>query len=140
MWEMIKRYFRHGLELTGHNGKNGSWPSYTLDESGLSEVSANGPGRKYLWSEVQHVGILTTADGPFSEDIFFIIKTDSQDICITDEQATRINLFDGFHHLPGFDYEQAAAAMCSTSEASFPCWDRSWGAGTATTLDSPRAH
>jgi hypothetical protein len=104
-------------------------PEYSVDEFGFTEVSPKGEGKTISWSEVQHVGILTTSDGPWFEDVFFIIKTDRGDICLPNGKAMEIQLFEHFKALPGFEYEQVIKAMGCAVDNSFPCWDRSWGMG-----------
>ncbi len=94
---------------------------YAVDALGIREVEG---GRQYLWLDVNHVSILTTSDGPFAEDLYFVIKTDSATIIIDHTQASEIKLFDQFAQLPGFSYEQTILAMGSTNDAVFVCFER----------------
>ena len=130
MWKMLKELFQQSWDSNRDTGIHDGWSEYAVDESGLSELSQNGDGRKYPWTAVKHIGILTTSDGPWCEDVFFIIKTDLGDICITHAEAQKTRLLEQFKVLPGFNYGQVVSAMASTSEASFACWDRSWSLQT----------
>lgn len=100
---------------------------YRADHAGLYEISDDAEGANYLWSDVYHVAILTTSDGPFLEDVFFIIRTDTGDIVISHSDAVAMQLLEYFKVFAEFDWGKVVEAMGSTSEASFACWDRSWG-------------
>ena len=118
MLEYFKRFF--AILFHSPLPSDSSVMSYQLSPAGI----VSGDGVEYLWSEVNHVSILTTSDGPFCEDVFFVIKTDKGTICIDQSQATDIKLFEQFARLKGFSYEQTILAMGCTDDAVFPCWER----------------
>jgi predicted metal-dependent HD superfamily phosphohydrolase len=76
------------------------------------------------WPDIVAVGIRTTADGPFAEDVFWQF--------VLAERCFEIpgQCIDGpaFHelcaHLPGVDHEKVIRAMGSTSERIFRIWHR----------------
>lgn len=99
---------------------------YTVDAEGFTQISGDDAGQIFRWNDVQHVGIITTSDGPFFDDVFFIIQFANKNICLTSFQAEDMKLMDYFNILPGFRYESAIEAMGSVNNASFHCWDVSW--------------
>lgn len=129
MWEFLKRWF---ALLTGAQN-SGKWPKYAVDDSGFTEISSTSDGivKRHLWSDVLHVGVITTEDGPFFYDVFFVIKTRTGDLCITSEDAEEIDLLKQFERLPGFQWEKVVEAMGSTNDATFPCWDSGWTSNAA---------
>ncbi len=129
MWEFLKRWF----ELLRGAQNSSKWPQYLVDDSGFTEILPPGDevAKTHLWSDVLHVGVITTEDGPFFDDVFFVIKTRTGDLCITSEDAQEINLLQQFQRLPGFQWEKVVEAMGSVSDATFPCWDSSWTSNAA---------
>lgn len=95
-----------------------------VDDSGFRVTSSDGETRDYPWAAVNHVGILTTSDGPLCEDVYFVVKTDVGAICITHSDATQMDLLQYFDRLDGFKWDKVVEAMCCCVDASFPCWDR----------------
>ena len=57
MWSFLSRIFNLGPVPS-------RMPFYSIDESGIREIAL--VDKKHLWSDVLHVGIVTTEDGPFS--------------------------------------------------------------------------
>ena len=76
------------------------------------------------WPDVVAVGIRTTADGPFVEDVFwqFLLR----DRCIEVPGSWMDNAgFDELRgHLPGLDWAKVTRAMGSTVERVFRVWHR----------------
>lgn len=76
------------------------------------------------WPEVSAVGIRTTADGPFEEDVFWLFVTPRG----TAEVPGRFideAVLDGVRaHLPGFAWEKMIAASMSTDERLWRAWHR----------------
>ncbi|CAN5626964.1 hypothetical protein BH10CYA1_BH10CYA1_43010 [soil metagenome] len=128
MWKFIKGLFEDFTGDTNGAPDDKQWIKYSVDDSGFTEVLPNGStnGKKHLWSDVLHVGVLTTDDGPWIDDVFFVIKTRTGDICIPSEDAQVMNLLQKFERLPGFQWEQVVEAMGSVNDQSFACWDISW--------------
>ena len=78
------------------------------------------------WSDVVEVAIVTTSDGPFVEDVFYILSISENDVCVVPhETAERVNLLPELHaRFPGLDDEKVIAAMGSTSDNRFVLWTR----------------
>jgi predicted metal-dependent HD superfamily phosphohydrolase len=80
------------------------------------------------WGEVTATGIRTTADGPFSEDVFWQLQVGDRVIEIPGALVEDAELRIIGDKLPGLDWNQVARAMGSTDERVFSLWD----------VDSPR--
>jgi|LakMenE18May11ns_1017448.scaffolds.fasta_scaffold9628537_2 hypothetical protein len=125
MWNYFQRLYNQFLQKRAEVRKD-RWADYALDNEGFTQISGEDNGKKFLWSDVQHVGLVTTSDGPFFDDVFYIIQTENKNICLTQDQATKLSVLDYFNKLPGFRWESVIEAMGSTTEAVFHCWDVSW--------------
>lgn len=129
MWITMKvlydLYLKKALDAVRTQPKS-KQPEYTVDAEGFTQINGDDAGQKFPWSDVRHVGIITTSDGPFFDDVFFIIQFANKNICLTSFQAEDMKLMSYFNILPGFRYESAIEAMGSVDDASFHCWDVSW--------------
>lgn len=74
------------------------------------------------WWDVIAVGIRTTADGPFVEDVFWQFMFKDRFLEIPAGQVGKPELDTIHRHLPGFDFEKVARAMGSTRERMFRVW------------------
>ena len=70
--------------------------------------------------------MLTTADGPFAEDMFFVLAGRDGSGCVVPQSASESGqLLERLQRLPGFDNEAFIRAMGSSEDARFVCWRRS---------------
>ncbi len=78
------------------------------------------------WEDLAEVGIITTDEGPWSEDVFWLlIGSDGTSGCAVPQGAEGANeLLAALQKLPGFDNKTVIEAMGSTSNARFVCWKR----------------
>jgi hypothetical protein len=78
------------------------------------------------WDDLAEVGIVTTDEGPWSEDVFWLlIGSDGRSGCAVPQGADGANeLLVALQKLPGFDNQAVIEAMGSTSNAKFLCWKR----------------
>jgi hypothetical protein len=74
-------------------------------------------------TKLDEVVIVTTSDGPFAEDLFWVLRSGDREEVIPSGYAT--NLLETLQRLPGFDNEAVIRAMGSTSDARFIVWRRS---------------
>jgi hypothetical protein len=44
-----------------------------IDDRGVRRELANGKVEAVAWDDLEEVCVLTTADGPFAEDVFFVL-------------------------------------------------------------------
>ncbi|VXC05797.1 hypothetical protein [Aeromicrobium sp. 9AM] len=97
--------------------------SIDVDDDGVRRVLPDGTVERVRWDELREVRIATTADGPFNEDVFWLLSGGDLSIGVAlpgsyvDDALMR-----RFQALPGFDNEQVIAAMSSMEEAQFVVW------------------
>jgi hypothetical protein len=78
------------------------------------------------WDDLAEVGIITTDEGPWAEDVFWLlIGSDGKSGCAVPQGAEGSKvLLEALQKLPGFDNEAVIKAMGSTSNAKFTCWKK----------------
>ena len=96
-----------------------------MTESAVSCHRPDGVVETVRWDELQQVQVLTTSDGPFAPDCFWLLRGPETTGCCIPQGATGdAELLDRIQKLPGFDNLAFIEAMGSTQEAIFTCWQR----------------
>ena len=92
----------------------------------VTRVRPDSVEERIRWDELHEVGIVTTDEGPFHEDVFFLLMaSDRKSGCVVPQGAEGCkDLLKRLQKLPGFDNEAVIKAMGSTSNAKFVCWKR----------------
>lgn len=98
----------------------------TFDDEGVTRRMADGSTESVRWDELEEVFILTTDEGPFVEDVFWMLaRGEGKGGCAVPQGAEGSDqLLERLQQLPGFDNDAVIAAMMSTSNAKFVCWRR----------------
>ena len=78
--------------------------------------------RRIRWSELAAVGLHTTADGPFVEDVFWQFLLPGGVVELPGSMIDNATLAAMQEALPGFDSMKLVSAMGSTSERTFRLW------------------
>jgi len=101
-----------------------------IDDRGVRRELTNGKVEQVRWDGLEEVSVLTTADGPFAEDVFFLLAGRDGSGCVVPQGAPESGeLLERLQRLPGFDNEAFIRAMSSTDDARFVCWRRAVQAG-----------
>ncbi|MCM6777808.1 hypothetical protein NDR87_30410 [Nocardia sp. CDC159] len=87
----------------------------TLDNGRIEEV---------LWQELSEVRIITTADGPFADDVFFVLIGARGNGCVVPHSAADTGFLARLQKLPGFDNEKVIEAMGTIQDRQFLVWRR----------------
>jgi hypothetical protein len=98
-----------------------------FDDENISLIREDGSRESVRWSDLSAVVIKTTDEGPFLEDVFFILfGNDQKSGCVVPQEATGASeLFSALQdRLPGFDNEKVIEAMSSSNNRSFLIWRR----------------
>jgi hypothetical protein len=76
------------------------------------------------WNELREVSILTTGDGPLTEDVFFLLRGNNEDgVVVGQTLALQHHLLETLQdHLPDLDNAEIIRAMGSTEEEQFMVW------------------
>lgn len=99
--------------------------TFELDGEGVRRWLEGGRCESVRWDRLIHVGVMTTADGPFGPDLFWVLAGEDETGCVIPSQAGIAEaLLERVQRLPGFDNETLIAAMSSTEEARFPLWSK----------------
>jgi hypothetical protein len=83
----------------------------------------DGVTRTVNWDELRAVLIETTDQGPFVEDVWWIL-VDSAGHCIIPQETGGERLLSWVQKLPNFDNDAVIAAMASVESKIFVCWQR----------------
>ena len=78
------------------------------------------------WDDLYEIRILTTDEGPFNEDVFYVLLAqDKITGCIIPLNAAGNEmLFSKIQKLQNFDYQAFTEAMLSITNNQFLCWQR----------------
>ena len=114
----ILRFFRRSKPRTRE--------SVTFTDDTVRRVRADGVEEIIRWADLYEVGMLTTDEGPFQEDVFFLlVASDGKSGCAVPQSSDGCDrLLERLQQLPGFDNEALIKAMGSSSNAKFVCWKR----------------
>ncbi|MHC5021058.1 MAG: hypothetical protein ACYTGX_13295 [Planctomycetota bacterium] len=97
-----------------------------LDDQRVRRWLEDGQCESVHFAALAHVAILTTADGPFGPDLFWVLVDLAGNGCVIPGQADIAEaLLERVQKLPGFDNATLIKAMSSTEEAKFPLWTKS---------------
>ena len=76
------------------------------------------------WAELEKVELVTTGDGPFAPDVFWVLHGTGGGCAIPQGATGEKELLERLQGLPGFDNGAVIEAMGSTSDRRFLCWQR----------------
>jgi hypothetical protein len=96
----------------------------SFDDVAVSYTPPNGVTRRLAWADLQAVEIVTTSDGPFAEDVFWVLLSDGPPLFIPQSADRSGALLKRLQELPGFDNLAFIVAMGSSEDARFLCWKR----------------
>ena len=98
-------------------------PALELAEEALHYCQPDGATRTVRWNDLRAVLIETTDQGPFVEDVWWIL-IDSAGHCMIPQLAGTEALLARLQALPNFDNDAVIAAMASVENLIFVCWQR----------------
>ena len=108
-------------------------PTVHVDDNGVRRDLGNGQVEQVTWADLLEVFIVTTSDGPFAEDVFFILVGAGGAGLPSQQGAPECaQLLERLQRLPGFDNGAVIRAMKCTTNDKFLCWRRQ-----APRVDSP---
>ena len=76
------------------------------------------------WADLETVEIVTTSDGPFAPDVFWVLYGRDGGCAVPQGATGDGMLLERLQALPGFDNDAVIEAMSSTSNRRFLCWQR----------------
>lgn len=84
-----------------------------------------GAEKRTRWSDLQAVYIETTDEGPFFEDVFFVLVTAEGELRIPQGDPSFDALLQRLQKLPGFSNVAVINAMTCVDNERFLCWEKS---------------
>jgi hypothetical protein len=116
------------FEFLGDTIKSLAKPRLTenilINDEELARELSDGTVERVRWQDLTRVTIVTTDQGPWFEDVFFVFEADSAGIVISHEWVERVKIFDWLKKkLSGVDFGQVIQAMACTDNATFLLWD-----------------
>jgi hypothetical protein len=95
-----------------------------LSEAGVSCARPDGTIESVEWSDLCKVELLTTDEGLFAPDVFWILCGSSSG-CVVPQGATgEQQLMDQMGKLPGFNWKPVIEGMKTTRNQRFLCWSK----------------
>jgi hypothetical protein len=76
------------------------------------------------WADLQKVEVVTTSDGPFVPDVFWVLHGTAGGCAIPQGATGDSQLLERLQTLPGFDNRAFIEAMSCVSNRRFLCWQR----------------
>lgn len=74
--------------------------------------------------DLDEIGLETTDEGPFVEDVYLILQRGATRIRIGEPHPVFAQLLEHFQSLEGFDWNAVIEAMACTECCYFTCWKR----------------
>jgi hypothetical protein len=97
-----------------------------ITDLGVRRDLGDGTVEAVAWTDLVEVQIVTTDEGPFVDDVFFLLAgSNGKGVCVPQGAPGSEPLLDRLQKLPNFDNEQVIAAMGCSNNARFVCWKRS---------------
>jgi hypothetical protein len=109
-----------------------------LSKSAVSCTHPNGTVESVTWDDLWRVEIVTTDEGPFLPDVFWILDG-SEGSCVVPQGATGVReLLARLQQFPGFRNEAVIEAGPSTANRRFLCWEKMNSGERRATTDRSR--
>jgi hypothetical protein len=96
-----------------------------VDQVGVRRRLPDGRQEAVGWDDLVEVAIRTTPEGPWREDVFFLLTgRDGGGVAVSQGEAVELGLLGWLQALPGFDNQRVVEAMTYAEDALFVCWRR----------------
>jgi hypothetical protein len=96
----------------------------TFDDEGVTRTRRDGLAEYVGWDELLSVDIATTNEGPWCDDVFWLLSAGDHGCVVPSEAEGMRELLMRLQELPGFDDEVVIRAMGCTDNELFPVWTR----------------
>lgn len=112
MFEFLKR------------GRQPEKETVTFDAEEVVRTMRNGRQERVRWDDLVEVGIVTTDEGPWLDDFYWLLLGTNGGCAVPSEADGSQELLARLQSLPGFDNEAVVRASCCTENANFVAWRR----------------
>jgi hypothetical protein len=90
----------------------------------MFDANADGKTETVDWNDLHEVSIMTSDEGPFVEDLYWILRGTKSGCAVPNSAEGMPELLVRLQTLPGFDNEAVVRSIASTRYASFDVWKR----------------
>nr|WP_143229447.1 hypothetical protein [Actinophytocola xanthii] len=98
----------------------------TVDDDGVRRLLADGTEESVTWADLAEVAIRTTPEGPWKEDVFFLlVRTGGGGCAVPAGDPSADDLMNRLQSMPGFDNDAFIEAMTTQEDGLFVVWQRS---------------
>ncbi len=116
MFERLKRFFEP---------ERPARERIVVDDWGVRREIPDGTREEVAWADLVEVQIVTTDEGPFVDDVFFLLAgAGGKGCCVPQGAPGSEPLLDRLQKLPGFDNAKVIDAMGCSENARFVCWKK----------------
>ena len=98
--------------------------SVSFDDEKVVRTRRNGQTESVRWADLSRVSVITTGDGPWSEDVFLVLEGTEGGCAVPQGAAGSNLLLTRLQALPGFNNQAFINAMGCASNERFICWER----------------
>ncbi len=95
-----------------------------FDDEEITTLHPDGLSECVRWEDLSRVEVVTTDEGPFLCDVFYVLHGTSTAVAIPQGATGERQLVERLLKLPGFDGDTFIQAMGSTSNKRFAVWRR----------------
>lgn len=95
-----------------------------FDEDAVTCTRRNGVVERVRWVELRAVLIQTTSDGPWVDDMFWVLVGKDGGCVVPSEAVGCRQLMERLQQLPGFDNDAVIEAVKLTEDQTLLCWHR----------------
>jgi hypothetical protein len=100
-------------------------PCVFIDDLVVRRELGGGAIEEVAWEDLVEVQIVTTDEGPFVDDVFFLlVGRDGSGVCVPQGAPGSETLLDRLQKLPSFDNGEVIRAMVCSENARFVCWKK----------------
>ena len=108
------------MSISARSGKS----LVSFDDRAIYYVHEDGITEELEWDRLTEVEIVTTDQGPFVEDVFWVLHVADQKFVIPQSAEGTSELSERLGTLPGFNYQAAIDAMSCANNCRFPLWTK----------------
>jgi hypothetical protein len=93
-----------------------------FNDDGVACRRPDGKQESVSWADLRSVVIRTTSEGPFVDDVFWVLVGQNGECVVPSESAGIQELMERLGQLPRFDHNACISAMSCTSDKESLCW------------------
>lgn len=99
--------------------------SIRIDDLGVRRTLGDGTVETVAWNDLVEVQIVTTDEGPFVDDVFFLlVGADGSGCCVPQGAPGSEGLLERLQRLPDFANDKVIEAMGCSENGRFVCWKK----------------